>query len=36
MEHFWMAKRYVRPPDESCTEEDMRRVSALVERLDLA
>jgi dihydrodipicolinate synthase/N-acetylneuraminate lyase len=36
MEHFRVAKRYVRPPDESCTEEDMRRVSALVERLDLA
>ena len=36
MEHFGVAKRYVRPPDESCNEEDMRRVRALVERLNLA
>ena len=35
MEHFGVAKRYVRPPEESCNEEDMRRVRALVERLDL-
>ncbi len=36
MEHFGVAKRYVRPPDESCNEEDMKRVRALVERLNLA
>ncbi len=35
MEHFGVAKRYVRPPEESCTEEDMKRVRALCERLNL-
>lgn len=36
MEHFGVAKRYVRPPDESCTDEDMKRVAALVKRLNIA
>jgi 4-hydroxy-tetrahydrodipicolinate synthase len=35
MEHFGVARRWVRPPDESCTSEDMRRIAALCDRLGL-
>ncbi|MBI3852085.1 MAG: dihydrodipicolinate synthase family protein [Verrucomicrobia bacterium] len=35
LEHFGVAKRYVRPPEDSCTDEDMQRVAALCERLGL-
>jgi dihydrodipicolinate synthase/N-acetylneuraminate lyase len=35
MEHFGVAKRYVRPPADSCSDEDMRRVTALCDRLGL-
>jgi len=35
LEHAGVAKRYVRPPDESCNAEDMRRVAELFERLEL-
>ncbi len=35
LEHFGVAKRYVRPPEESCSEEDMRRIADLCRRLGL-
>ena len=35
LEHFGVAKHYVRPPADSCSDEDMRRVAALCERLGL-
>jgi 4-hydroxy-tetrahydrodipicolinate synthase len=35
LEHFGVAKRFVRPPMDSCNEEDMKRVRALCERLGL-
>ena len=35
MEHAGVTKRYVRPPEDSCSEEDMRRVRELFERLGL-
>lgn len=35
LEHFGVTKRYVRPPDESCTDEDMQRIAALCEKLGL-
>jgi len=35
LEHFGVAKRYMRPPQESCTDEDMKHVAALCERLEL-
>jgi dihydrodipicolinate synthase/N-acetylneuraminate lyase len=35
MEHAGVTKRFVRPPEDSCNEEDMRRVRELFERLGL-
>jgi dihydrodipicolinate synthase/N-acetylneuraminate lyase len=35
MEYAGVAKRYVRPPEDSCDEADMRQVRALCERLGL-
>ncbi|HZP83072.1 MAG TPA: dihydrodipicolinate synthase family protein [Chthonomonadaceae bacterium] len=35
LEVFGVAQRYVRPPEESCTEEDMQKVRALCDRLGL-
>lgn len=35
MEHAGVTKRYVRPPEDSCNEEDMQRVRALFDRLGL-
>lgn len=35
MEHFGVAQRYLRPPEESCDAEDMKRVAALCDRLGL-
>lgn len=35
LEHFGVAQRYVRPPEESCDALDMKRVAALCERLGL-
>lgn len=35
MEHFGVAHRYLRPPEESCDAEDMKRVAALCDRLGL-
>jgi 4-hydroxy-tetrahydrodipicolinate synthase len=35
MEIYGVASRYVRPPDESCADEDMRRLRALCDRLEL-
>lgn len=35
MEHFGVAPRYVRPPEESCDAADMKRVAALCDRLML-
>jgi dihydrodipicolinate synthase/N-acetylneuraminate lyase len=35
LEYFGVAQRYVRPPEESCTDADMERVKALCNRLGL-
>lgn len=35
MEHFGVAQRYVRPPEESCDVEDMKRVAELCDGLGL-
>jgi dihydrodipicolinate synthase/N-acetylneuraminate lyase len=35
LEHFGVAQRFVRPPEASCTEEDMRQVAALCDRIGL-
>lgn len=35
MEHAGVTKRFVRPPEDSCNEEDMQRVRELFERLGL-
>ena len=35
LEYFGVAQRYVRPPDESCTDADMQRVKALCDGLGL-
>jgi 4-hydroxy-tetrahydrodipicolinate synthase len=35
LEHFGVAQRYVRPPQESCNAEDLRKVAALCDRLGL-
>jgi dihydrodipicolinate synthase/N-acetylneuraminate lyase len=36
LEHFGVARRYVRPPQESCNADDMRKVATLCDRLGLA
>jgi 4-hydroxy-tetrahydrodipicolinate synthase len=35
LEYFGVARRYVRPPEESCTDADMEKVRALCDRLGL-
>jgi dihydrodipicolinate synthase/N-acetylneuraminate lyase len=35
LEHSGVAKRYVRPPDESCSDQEMLRVAELFARLEL-
>lgn len=35
LEHFGVAQRYVRPPEESCNDEDMQGVAELCDRLGL-
>lgn len=35
LEHFGVAKRYLRPPQDVCTEEDMRRIAAFFDGLGL-
>jgi len=35
LEHFGVAKRYVRPPDSICTPPEMQRIRELCERLEL-
>ncbi|HXG23991.1 MAG TPA: hypothetical protein VNJ09_05495, partial [Chthonomonadales bacterium] len=35
LEHFGVAKRYLRPPQDVCTEEDMRGIAAFFDGLGL-